>query len=791
MLRNYLATALRNIRQQPLYAFINICSLAIGIAACVVIYLFVTDEASFDCFHSKADRIYRLNETQNFTGTNFQKVALSGSPMGPFLQKDFPEVESYTRYWGRGKRVMQKDETKFLLDEVVAVDSTFLEIFGFEMLYGDLNTALDEPNTTVLTEETAAKFFQGSVKCTTQTISIGPREYKITDCKSGTPENSHLQFDALEAMATYIKEDPKLNTDWTSNFLTTYLLLKPHTDAKLLEAKFPEFMIRFTENKDIGERYTIYLQPLTEVHSQSIDVEHDYHNYRKFNGSYLSVFVIVGLFILLIASVNFMNLTTARASHRWKEIGVRKSVGARRTQLFGQFIFESMLLALMALAVAIVLDFAFIPMLNQAIGRQLQLVSLLAHPVELSLMVLIVFVLGLATGIYPSLYMASFSSASVLKVKAGGKSSFASSLVVIQFGLALAMIVSTLVVLQQLNFMKTTDTGFDKEQMLLVDLNRESNEKFEVLKTELSRIPQVLGVTASGQRLGNNFHQWGFKIKADTGLVELSPSNVNVEYDYLKVYGIKLKDGRGFSRDIPTDKGKAFILNESFVNEFKLKDPVGMTAGHGWYHNDSLGTIIGVVKDFNFNSMHHRINNLSLVCHPDWGYDEMSIKIEGTQAREAIAAIKDVWDSQVHSYPFTYTFLSQHFDNLYRSDEQMSYVVTIMAMLAILISCMGLFGLAVITTERRVKEIGIRKALGATEVQIVALLSSKFAKLIMIAFVLGSPVTYYLLSRWLESFAYRIGINPLIFLLGGLIALGIALQVSSVIRPSSRLGRIR
>jgi putative ABC transport system permease protein len=289
----------------------------------------------------------------------------------------------------------------------------------------------------------------------------------------------------------------------------------------------------------------------------------------------------------------------------------------------------------------------------------------------------------------------------------------------------------------------------------------------------------IQGVTASGQRLGNNFHQWGFKVKADTGIMNITPSNVNVEYDYLKVYGIKLKDGRGFSKDNVRDKGMSFVINESLAKELGIKETIGTPAGHGWYHNDSLGTIIGITEDFNFNSMHHKINTLSMVVHPDWGYDEMSVKIDGQNIEKAIAYVKGVWENQVTTYPFSYTFLDEHFELLYRSDQQMSSVVTIMASLAIIISCMGLFGLAAISTERKTKEIGIRKVLGASETQIAFLLSKNFTLLILISCILASPVTYWLLSQWLNSFAYRIDINPLLFLVGAGMALLIAILTIS------------
>jgi putative ABC transport system permease protein len=781
MIRNYLAIARRNIAQNPLYTFINLFSLAIGLAASVAIYLFVTDEQSFDAFNKQKDSVYRLDEVQNFTGTTIQKVALSMSGMGPAMQTDFPEVSDFTRYWSRGGTVVKKEEEQLLVDNIAAVDSTFLKIFDYELLTGNRATALNEPNSILLTEKTARKIFKDPAKAMNNTLTLRDAEYKVTGLLKNIPENSHLQFDGLISMSTYTRKDSTFNNRWGGNFLNTYFVLHPGTDINRLETKFPDFMVRHTGEKDINQYYTLFLQPLADVHLGSTDIEHDYNNYRKFNGAYLDVFTIIGIFILLIASVNFMNLTTARASHRWKEIGVRKTVGALKRQLFGQFIFESTLLSLLALVLAGLFDLIFIPLLNQAIGRQLTMASFLVHPWHLLAAFGTTLLLGVLTGIYPSFYMTSFNLSRVLKggSKSEGRSVFRSSLVVLQFGLAMAMIVSTFIVVQQLDFMKNGDLGFDKDQIMLIGMNKEVNEKFEGLKTEWLRSSYIQGVTASGQRIGNNFHQWGFKIKGDTGIVQFTPSNVNVEYDYFNVYGIKILEGRGFSKSVKTDNGMAFVINESMAKSLRLKEPVGTRAGHNWYKDDSLGTIIGVAKDFNFNSMHHKINTLSLVCHPDWGYDEISIKVDAAHMKEAIAAVKEEWDKNITTYPFNYSFLDEHFDTLYRSDQQLSSVVTIMAGLAILISCMGLFGLAAITTERKTKEIGIRKALGATASQITLMLSGNFARLIFVAFLVSSPATYFLLSGWLQHFAYRIGINPLLFLAGGLVALVVALTTIS------------
>jgi len=779
MIKNYLLIALRNIRQNPLYAFINIFSLAVGLTACLVIYLFIQDERSFDAFHTQNESIYRLDEVQNFPGTNLQKVALSMPGMGPSLLKDFPEVANYTRFMCRPKQLVVKGEKRFLLPYIATVDSTFLEMFDFEMLAGDRATALDEPYSILVSEQTAMKFFKSSEEAMGNTLNFRNKEYKITGILKEVPENSHMKFDALASMTTITSEDKGFNDQWGGNYLNTYLVLNPKTDNKSLEAKFPAFMSRHMDDPDINKFYVLYLQQLKDVHLASTDIEHDYNNYRKFNGEYLGIFSIVGVFILLIAGLNFMNLTTARASHRWKEIGIRKTVGAKKLQLFLQFIFESNLLAFFALILAAILSLFFIPLVNVALDRQLSLLQVVTDPINLLYVFAVTIGLGLITGLYPSFYMTSFNMARILKGgKGSGRSIFRSGMVVVQFGLSVAMIVSTLIVIQQLSFMQNKDLGFNKDQMMLVDMNGEANEKFEVLRTELKRSPLVLGVTASGQRLGENFHQSGFKVKADTGVFEITPSNVNVDFEYLDVYGIKLREGRKFSKDVPTDKDMAFIINESFAKELGIKEIVGTPAGHGWYHNDSLGAIIGVATDFNFNSLHYKINTLQMSVHPEWGYDEMSVKIDGERAEEAIAFVKKSWGEHI-SYPFDYSFLDEHFEKLYRTDKQMSSVVAIMAGLAILISCMGLFGLAAITTARKIKEIGIRKVLGASEAQITLLLSRNFTLLLVVSFVIASPITYWLLLKWLEGFAYRISINPLLFVLGGVVALTIALLTIS------------
>ena len=523
-----------------------------------------------------------------------------------------------------------------------------------------------------------------------------------------------------------------------------------------------------------------YLQPLSEVHLGSTDTQHDYQNYRKFNGAYLDIFSLVGLFILVIAGVNFMNLSTARASKRAKEVGIRKSVGAHKPQLFWQFIVESTLLAFAALLLGVLINMVALPFLNVAVDRHLSLMTFLTDPLLLAGVIGVVMLLGILAGLYPSLHLSSFKPAVVLKGSAvvDRKSILRSSLVVTQFSMVLAMIVATFIVLNQLNFMKSKDIGFDTEQMLLIELGGSANEKFAVLKSEIKANSHVSGVTASGQRLGNNLHQWGFKVAADTGIIDMTTSNTWVDYDYLDVYGIELIAGRGFSKDYARDDGLSFVINESLAKELPFEDALGKSVGHGFYPNDSLGTVIGITKDFNYNSLHHEVNTLSLVVHEEWGFDEMSVKITGN-VDVALREIEEIWRTHVPEYPFSYSFLDDHFDELYKSDQQLSTVVSIIAILSILIGSLGLFGLSAISVERRIKEVGVRKVLGASISQILMILSAHFAILILISFLIAAPVTYYFLFQWLENFAFRVDINPMVFLLGGFLAFAIAMLTIS------------
>ena len=776
MIRNYLKIALRNLTQHKVYSFINVFSLAIGITTCLVIFLFITDELSFDNFHQQKEQIYRLDEVQSFPGMSPQKVALSMPGMGPNLLNEMPEVTDFTRFWVRGDLLYRRGDTQLVIERTAVVDSTFLEIFDFELLQGDPLTALDDPNSIILTEATARKLFDEE-EALGQQLVVDDKNHKVTGVLADVPENSHLQYEALASISTVTRENPDFNNQWGNNFLVTYLLLAPQSDVTQLESKFPKFL-QSHMSEDATEYYTLFLQSLSDVHLSSTEIEHDYQNYRKFDGTYVRIFSILAFFVLIIASINFMNLSVARSTTRSKEVGIRKAVGALKQQLVRQFLGESVLLTFVALILSLAMTTLFIPYLNDVTDRSLSLSTIFSHADVLVGVLVVAGLIGILSGFYPAVFLSSFQPAQVLKGKLASlnrKSLLRSSLVVVQFATAIALIVGTVLATQQLNFMKSKDIGFNKDQMMLIPMNSTANEQYETIKNELLTQSGVVGVTASGQRIGNNFHQTGVKMKNDTTVRELTSSQVNVDYDYLEVYGIPVQQGRSFSRDYATDPGFAFIINEALAKELGLADPVGAQFGFGWYNNDTLGTIIGVTHDFNFNSLHHSVNTLAIHLHPEWGFDELSVKISPNNMEQSIQAVQSTWERLVPDRPFEYSFLDEHFEALYQADEQMSKVVSIVAGLAIIIACLGLFGLASIVTEQRTKEIGIRKVLGASIVQLLIALSKNFALLIALAFLVSVPITYFMIQEWLSGFAFRISIGAWVFIFAGGLSLLVAL----------------
>ena len=780
MYKNYFKIAFRNLLKYKGYSFINLFGLALGMAACLLILLFVNNELDFDGIHKKKTNIYRLDEVQTFGGLTPQKVALSMYPMGPNLLADYPEIVNFTRYWTMGRTLVESDNKQYYIGEIARVDTSFLEMFDFELTNWRVEDTFQDMFDVIISESTAQRIF-GDVDPIGQLLKLPNDDVnmKVTAVMADVPENSHLQFDAL--VSTRAWDDENRRNGWGSNYLNTYLQLANNVDIAALEGKFDEFLVKFM-GEEVLDYYELFLQPLSEVHLESMDITHDYNNYKKFARSSVDIFLILAFFVLLIASINFMNLSTARAATRSREVGVRKSVGAFKAQITSQFIVESVLLSLFALAIAIGLCFASINSLTQIIDRPLSL-SLFFEPMNFLVILLVAILIGFMSGIYPALVMSKFNPVIALKGNGstGGKSFFRNILVVFQYAIAIAIIIGTSVATRQLNFMQNLDLGFDKELTVLVDMYSDTNEKFDLLSGELENQPNVLGVTATSQRLGNNLHQTSMTYRADTALINGSSSYVVVNHNFFEYYNMEILEGRALSDEYAADgRGRSFVVNETLAKELRASgaDVLGMPFNFGG--NDTLGTIVGVVKDFNYNKLNLKVEPLFMSQQPNGWWSEINVKVKAGELQAALGEIESVWTSLFPQRPFEYQFLDDHIDAMYQSEKQLTKVISILSGLAIIIASLGLFGLASFTVRQRLKEMGIRKVLGASVSQIVVILSKRFTLLVFIAFLVATPVTYFMMDEWLDSYTYKISIGALVFIIVGVGSWLIALLTVSV-----------
>lgn len=772
MYKNYLKISFRNLIKHKGYSFINITGLALGMASCLLILLFVNNELNFDGFHEKKASIYRLDEVQRFGAVSEQKVALSMFPMGPNLLADYPEVINFTRYWTAGRSLVEYNNQQFYMDNLVRVDTSFLQMFDFKLIDGSKANAFQDNLDILISEELAKRIF-GDKSAIGEVLKTNEdTQLKVTGVFENVPENSHLQFDAL--ISTQLWDTEQRSNSWGSNYLNTYLQLAPNADPAILEAKLDDFLVKYMDEQ-VLEYYTLFLQPLTDVHLGSMDITHDYNNYNKFARSSVNIFLILAFFVLLIASINFMNLSTARAATRSREVGVRKSIGAFKGQITGQFIMESVILSVLSLLVAIGLCLLAINPLNQIIDRTLSL-SLFFEPVNLLIVLGTTVFIGLLSGIYPALVMSGFNPVSALKgngSSGAGKSMFRNVLVVFQYAIAIAIIIGTVLATKQLNYMQNLDLGFEKEMVVSLSMYNDTNQKYDLLKSELSNQPNVASVTATTQRLGNNLHQTSMAYRADTALIDGSSSFVVVDNNFFDFYKMKILEGRALSDDYAEDaKGMSFVINETLAKTIgrEGRDIIGMPFHFGGV--DTLGRIVGIVKDFNYNKLNLKVeplfmSNLIKSNLGFGGWNEINVKIKSGRVKEGLAEIESVWSNLFPQRPFEYKFLEDHIDEMYRSEQQLTKVISILSVLAIIIASLGLFGLASFTVRQRLKEMGIRKVLGASVQQIVLILSKKFTVLVLIAFVIAAPLTYYAMNNWLDSYAYSISIGLGIFFIVG------------------------
>jgi putative ABC transport system permease protein len=792
MLKNYLKIAWRNLVRNKAFSIINITGLAIGLSCFLLIALYVMDELSYDRFYPNADRIYRINSDVRFGGADLH-MPVTSDMMGELLKKDYPQVENYTRiYTFSGDKLIKKGNDYIDEERVAHVDSTFFDVFQLPVAEGDIKHGLDEPNTVIITESTAKKYF-GTTHVLGKTIEARGEKnpfFKITAVVKDMPKNAHFHFDFFFSM-----KNVEYNWDQiTSHNFYTYLRLKEGTDYRSFEKNFDQYIDKYVipaakvfmninsmdEFKKAGNSLVYTMMPLTDIHLHS---DRSFELSPGGNIQYVYIFSAVALFILIIACINFMNLTTAHSANRAKEVGIRKVLGTEKRNLITQFLFESIVMVLFSLVISFGVVYLVLPLFNDVSGKEMAITSL-SSPYISPLLIVLPFVVGMLAGSYPAFYLSSFKPIEILKgkLKPGNKNGgLRSVLVVFQFAVSIVLIVGTIVVYKQLNYIQTKNLGYNKEQVLIINGISSLNDNTNAFKNEVLQLPGVVSGTLSGYLPVTNSYRSDNAYSKEAVLTAKNGFNMQnwrIDYDYIKTLGMQIIKGRNFSREFGGDS-TSVIINETTVKILGYADPVGKkiyTSTDAQGHTKAY-TIIGVVKNFNFESLHQDVGPLCFLL--GGGFGSGVFKVNTSNVQDLITQIQNKWKALAPGLPFSYNFLNESFDGMYRAEQRVGKIALTFSVLAIFIACLGLFGLATFIAEQRTKEIGIRKVLGASVQGIVQMLSKDFVKLVIIAFVLAAPFAWWAMHSWLQDFAYRIHIEWWMFAAAGFGALCIALATVS------------
>ena len=781
MTGNYLKMPWRVLTRNKAYTALNIAGLALGISACILIYLYVQHELTYDRQHPHADRIYKIGSTLNMQGKS-NRFGITPYGLAPALQEEMPELEAVCRVRITTRQTIWYGDHQMLNEEKLCyTDSTFFRIFKPEFLAGSPVTALKEPNSMVLTETLARKLFGSTEAAMGKMLRLTWYTFQVTGVVKD-PTHSHLKFAALKSMSTFGPEKMKEKEEAWGNFLVyTYARLKsPAQEAAFIKAvkSIGEKSINpLLRKESLSFSMNFFPQPLTGIHlSNEVRDEPT----PSGNRSYLYIFGVVAVFILLIACINYMNLATARSVKRAKEVGLRKVIGANRGQLMSQFVGESMLMAFVATVLALALVELLLPVFNQLTEKHFAANSLLQLGYVLPLFALVLTV-GLLAGSYPAFFLSGFKPVSAFRAAKDPRSTGAllrKVLVVAQFSISLVLIIATLIVVRQMNFLKNTDLGFNKDQVLVLELPAGDSAAFRRLpgiKNELQQLPHVKDIAATAHLPGDEIGTSFFVVQDGDQRREVSLNAIWVDMGVLELMGVEMASGRPFSKDLATDMDNSIILNEAAVKWFGWKDAIGKQFNPG---GGDPRTVIGVAKDFHYKSLHHQIEPLIIVPTNQWAR-HLAVRLSTENLAQTLPLIEQKWKAFDPAHPMEYYFLDEHFDQQYRAEEKMLTVFGYFAALTIFIGCLGLFGLASFTAEQRTKEIGIRKVLGSTVAGIVVLLTRDFLLLVLAAVAIASPVAWWGMQRWLEDFAYRTDITWWTFATAGFAALAVALLTVS------------
>ena len=774
MLRPYLKLAFRNLRSQPGYSTITLFGLVIGFGACLLIAQWVAEELSYDRFHADADRIYRVIAERG-EGDDTQISANTSYPIIPHLRADFPEIAAATRARRMFRPTVSHGERRFREERFYAVDSTFFDVFSYRLMRGDRSTALDAPDAAVLTSTAAQRYFGDDDPIGKRLLyktGAEPVELTVTGVVADPPHNTHLHFDFLANIGGLGGPVDRWHV-FVQNY--SYVKLAPEAGAETLEAKFSDFISRYV-GADLkpGEVFSLYLQPLTDIHLHS-----HLASEAEPNGNvlYVYLFSAVALFILVIACLNFVNLMTARAARRANEVGLRKAVGATRRQLIAQFLSEAMLLSVLSAAAALLGTFALLPVLSEVVG-----IGAAGFSVGWfgAATVVVALLVGLAAGAYPAFFLSSFQVAAVLRDSpTGGRRGALSrkALVAFQFAISTGLIAATLIVYDQLEYARSKDLGFDKEQIVAVPIDSPTGTAADHIKSLITRHPGVQHASAS--MLVPTTMPWTYNIGRTSATETVETGFYKVDYAFRKTYGLELVAGRDFRPKLAADSASAFIINEEAVQRLGFASPQeALDAELSFGDGSRIGRLIGVVGDFHATSLHHRIEPLVFFVEPEYYY--LSARLEQGSIESALAHIRDVLHQTAPHLPFEYFFIDERFDELHRAEANLGRLFGLFAGTAILLAALGLIGLASHASEQRRKEIGVRKVLGASVASIVALLSSEFLKPVGAALLMGMPVAYLAMNEWLDRFAYRTEVGGWIFIAVGIAAVAAALLAVSV-----------